>query len=412
MDDPEAIRDEILKYYIGLLGTPFDQRVDAKAELHQAIHSKVSVEAKAALTRNVTCEEVKKALWSINGDKAPGPDGYNSLFYQKNWDIVGPDLVAAVVYFFNHGYLLKEWNSTTISLIPKVSSPATVKDFRPISCCNVSYKCITKILANRLQLFLPCLIDQAQSAFIKGRSIVDNVLLMEELVRGYHRDDGIPRCAVKIDFMKAYDSVDWPFLFDVMDVMGFPRQYILWVSQCVTTARYSVIINGPSEGYFQGHRGLRQGDPLSPYLFLIVMEAFSALLHFRVEHSQFTYHPKCKELKLCHLAFADDLFIMCGATSQSFSLINSLLTDFYSFSGLRPNLSKSSIFFAGVDVNLKGALVNILPIPEAKLSIKYLGVPLIDSRLKAEDCRVLKDRILHRIQGWSSKSLSYGGRAS
>ena len=101
-----------------------------------------------------------------------------------------------------------------------------MKDYRPIACCNVVYKCITKVIANRLQPVLPHIINLGQSAFVKGMSIADNILLMQELVRNYHRDTGPPKCAIKIDFMKAYDSVDWDFLFDVMNAMHFPSQFI------------------------------------------------------------------------------------------------------------------------------------------------------------------------------------------
>lgn len=117
-----------------------------------------------------------------------------------------------------------------------------------------------------------------------------------------------------------------------MQVMGFPSRFTYWVQQCVCSAKFSVIINGSLEGYFQGKRGLRQGDPISPYLFLIVMEAFTALLHYRVNQSP-SYHPKCMSINLTHLVFADDLlFILYGASTISFQLIKQLLDDFYSYS--------------------------------------------------------------------------------
>lgn len=114
-----------------------------------------------SLTTPITVEEIQVALKSIKGNKSPGPDGYNSSFYQENWDIVGSDFVAAISQFFHSGFLLKEWNSTAIAiaLVPKVDAPSTIKDYRPISCCNVPYKCITKILVNRMKPFLPSLIN-------------------------------------------------------------------------------------------------------------------------------------------------------------------------------------------------------------------------------------------------------------
>lgn len=216
---------------------------------------------------------------------------------------------------------------------------------------------------------------------------------MQELVRGYYHDEGEPRCAIKLDLMKAYDSEDWHFLFDTMLVMGFPSLFVHWIKQCVCITKYSVVINGSLEGFFQGKRGLKQGEPISPYLFLIVMEAFSVLLNFRVGLGQFNYHPRCRELNLHHLVLADDLFIMCGATVSSFTLIDQLLKDFHAFSGLKPNKSKSSSFFVGVNEKLKQSLKNILPIPEAFFPVKYLGVPLIATILKATDCLALKEKI-------------------
>lgn len=209
--------------------------------------------------------------------------------------------------------------------------------------------------------------------------------------------------------MKAFDSVDWEFLFDTMTYMEFPSLFIHWIRQCVSSAKYSVVINGSLEGFFPGQRGLRQGDPISPYLFLIVMEAFAAILKCKLLHGSFPYHPECRALDLCHLAFADDLFILSSVDQVSFELINGVLTDFHFYSGLQPNIHKSAVFFGGTDMHLKIQMMAFLPFPEGHFPIKYLGVPLISTKLRPDDCTILKEKILHRFLSWDSKIISYGG---
>ena len=122
--------------------------------------------------------------------------------------------------------MLKESNTTIISLIPKVPIPSSIGDFRPISCCNTVYKCISKLISNRLQKVLPNIVNHAQSTFIKGRKISDNVLLTQDLMSDYHKNCGIPRAVAKMDLMKAYDTVSWEFLFDLLHVLGFPTTMI------------------------------------------------------------------------------------------------------------------------------------------------------------------------------------------
>jgi hypothetical protein len=196
-------------------------------------------------------------------------------------------VLRAVKSFFESGRLLREVNSTAISLIPKVPNPTLLKDFRPISCCNTIYKCIAKILANRMKIVLPCLVGKFQTAFVKGRRIGDNILLAQELFRNYHRDKGSPRCAIKVDLMKAYDTVRWDFINNVLKIVGFPDTMVRWIMECVTTPWFSVNINGELNGYFPGGRGLRQGDPMSPYIFVLAMEAFSGLLDNSIGEGKF-----------------------------------------------------------------------------------------------------------------------------
>ncbi|KAL2934380.1 LINE-1 retrotransposable element ORF2 protein [Bienertia sinuspersici] len=217
----------------------------------------------------ITDEEIKKAMFSIPGSKSPGPDGYNSSFFKATWEVTGSEICEAIKDFFCSGKILKEINCTRISLIPKVSLPCSVTDFRPIACCNTFYKCITKIICNRLKLVLPDLISDNQSGFIKGRQIIHNVSIIQDLVGMYNRKSTPPSCLLKIDIRKAYDSVCWEFLDEMLHAFGFPDNVIGWIMACVTTPYFSLSFNGASYGFFKGKKGLHQGDPMSPLLFVI-----------------------------------------------------------------------------------------------------------------------------------------------
>ena len=165
-------------------------------------------------------------MFSIHSTKAPSPDGFNAFFFKETWDVAGSLVIQAIKEFFVTGELLKETNATIISLIPKVPNPSKMGDFRPISCCNTIYKCIYKIIAPRLQMILPSMVDHAHSTFIKGRKISDNILLAQDLLRDYHKANGPHRVAAKVDLMKAYDSVRWEFLIDLLNILNFPPKML------------------------------------------------------------------------------------------------------------------------------------------------------------------------------------------
>nr|KAJ0184832.1 hypothetical protein LSAT_V11C900454780 [Lactuca sativa] len=363
------------------------------------------------MIKEVTDEEIKAALFDIDDDKAPGPDGFSSKFFKKAWMIVGSDFCFAVKEFFLSKKILKEVNATVIALVPKVQTPGKVGDYRPISCCNVIYKCISKVIVNRIRDHLGCLVSDNQSAFIPGRSILDNILLSQELVRGYHINRGFARCAMKVDIQKAYDTVNWSFLRNILKEFGFHESMITWIMNCVTTSSFMININGSFHGFFQGKRGLRQGCPLSPYLFTLVMEVFNLMLKRRIkECSEFKYHWRCKEQELTHLCFADDLMVFCHGNSESIKVIKKAMDEFANSAGLIPNLSKSHIFFGNVKVQFKRKILRILPFIEGKLPMKYLGIPLISTKLFIRDCKGLVDKVKKRVNDWKNKSLSYAGR--
>ena len=170
------------------------------------------------------------------------------------------DVYKAVLGFFNHG----DWNLTTITLVPKVQNPSYAKEFRPIACCTMVYKLISKVITARLASVIGEVVNEAQAGFIPGKHIGDNILLATELIKGYSQKFLSPRCMIKVDLRKAYDSIEWSFLQCMLGV-GFPSVFIKWVMDCVTTISYSILVNGQPTTPFQSRKGVRQGDPMSPF---------------------------------------------------------------------------------------------------------------------------------------------------
>ncbi|XP_071739260.1 uncharacterized protein [Rutidosis leptorrhynchoides] len=179
--------------------------------------------------------EVKDAIFNIGSEKSPGPDGFNAEFFKSSWIIVGDDVTKAVLDFFKNGKLLKKINHTVITLLPKVQTPSKITDYHPISCCNVIYKCISKVITNRIKLSLDEVVSCNWLAFIFGRRISDNILLTQELMKDYHTDKGVTRCAFKVDIQKAYDIVDWGFLENVLRGFGYPAIMVQWIMRSGST---------------------------------------------------------------------------------------------------------------------------------------------------------------------------------
>ncbi|GJX71997.1 RNA-directed DNA polymerase, eukaryota, reverse transcriptase zinc-binding domain protein [Tanacetum coccineum] len=372
---------------------------------------KVSVEDATFMIRQVTDKEIKEALFDICDNKAPGPDGFTSKFYKKAWNTVGKNVCDAIKEFFRKGKMLGEVNATLITLVPKLQTPKKVLDYRPIACCNVLYKIISKILTNRIKTALCKIVSPTQSAFIPGRQITDNILLTQELLRGYTWKNGPKRVAMKIDIQKAYDTVNWDFLECTLKEFEFPQKMVEWIMVCVRSASFSICVNGERHGYFKGGRGLRQGDPISPYIFTLVMEVFTKIMQKKIsESNDFKYHWGCKELKISHLCFADDLLVLCHGDLKSVEVVKSALDYFSSVSGLLPNLGKSTVFFSNIDDNTKEEVLNLLPFKIGKLPVSYLGVPLITKQLGVKECKNLIDKVKVRVNNWKNKLLSYVGR--
>ncbi|KAL0290139.1 UNVERIFIED_CONTAM: hypothetical protein Sangu_2586400 [Sesamum angustifolium] len=285
LTEQDEVVDEFVSFYQRLLGGERRREFLDLRYLRPWARHVVTPDECMELVQLVTREEIKDAFFDIAEDKAPGPDGYSSGFYKAAWPVIGEEVVKAILEFFTTGRLLKQVNTTILALIPKVRLPSLVSDFRPIPCCNVLYKVITKIIVQRLRSVLDKMISPSQNAFVPGRSIGDNILLAQEIFSGYNRQ-GLPmRCALKVDLRKAYDTVEWDFLSAVLHLFGFPDIFIGWIEECVTTPMFSVCINGNPTGSSR-FQGLRQGDPMSPFLFVLIMEVLQLMLQQLIDQNE------------------------------------------------------------------------------------------------------------------------------
>ncbi|XP_057247457.1 uncharacterized protein LOC130589860 [Beta vulgaris subsp. vulgaris] len=259
------------------------------------------------------------ALWVIDDDKAPGIDGFNNHFFKKAWHVVRHDVCVVVLQFFDSSVLLPEINCTLVTLIPKS--------------------------------MIRSVVDLAQAGFMPGRNISNNILVATELIKSYNTKHVSPRCMLKVDFKKAYDSIEWSFLKTVMCEIGFPSQFVKWTMACVTSVSFSILING---------------IPCKPF-------------------------PAKKD-------------------SASFQHVFDAFSKFSQASGLEANLDKSHLYIGGVEMNQRDILQSVVHIPLGSFPFKYLGVPLTTRKLFYNECKPLIEKTMTSVRVWFVEKLSYAAR--
>lgn len=265
----------------------------------------------AALQTEISLDEVKSALFEMKPLKAPSIDGIHALFYQSQWEIVHASLLDFVRNTISGVPLDRSLNHTLISLIPKVDNPNLLSELRPISLCTVPYKLVPKVIANRLQHILPSLIGPYQASFIKGRSIIDNIIIAQEMVHSMKKKQGKGGwLAIKVDLEKAFDQLRWDFIHETLLDSGLPTSLVCTIMDCITSSSIQVLWNGAPGPSFLPRPGIHQGDPLSPYIFILCMERLSQSILGSVGKKVWKPIKLGRyEEPLTHLFFADDLLI-------------------------------------------------------------------------------------------------------
>ncbi|XP_074360858.1 uncharacterized protein LOC141701117 [Apium graveolens] len=316
---------------------------------------------KEKLVTPIADEEVKAAVFAMHSDKSPGIDSLNPGFYQTYWEIVGQDVIKFCREFFQNGELPSGLNRTLVCLIPKVKHPKKVVDLRPISLCNMLMKILSKVMANRLTPTLNAIISEKQSAFIEGRLLTDNALIAYEVNHYIRRktQGKVGVAGLKVDISKAYDRLEWSFIEEMLQRFDFPTLWVDRVMNCVKSVSYSFLRDGDVFGEIIPQRGVRQGDPISPFLYTRGL-----------------------------------WFIARMYEALSCQIIN------YEKSEVGPNTNEEDMM----------EVCEILGVRQVQKPGKYLRMPMNMGSSKTEVFGFLIDRVQQRLKGWYGKDVSRAGK--
>ncbi|GKU93956.1 hypothetical protein SLEP1_g7505 [Rubroshorea leprosula] len=339
IDDPAQVKKIVRDHF----SSQFSSQPQLRPSLQHLQFNKLSDMDREMLEVEFTIEEIREAVSSCASDKAPRPDGFNFHFIKSIWETIEGDIINFVNEFHQNGRLVRGLNASYITLVPKKKNPTTLQEYRPITMVGCLYKILAKILSNRLKKVIGKIINSSQSAFLEGRQLVDGDLTLNELVH-YLKMKKKKELLFKADFEKAFDSVNWNYLDSMHFNMGFGDKWRSWMKECLSSASFSILVNGSPTPEFKMQRGLRQGDPLSPYLFLIAAEGLHALLYEAERKNLLEGVDINENLSISHLQFVDDTVLIGDASLKSIRAFKFLLRWFEMVSGLKINFGKNILY--------------------------------------------------------------------
>ncbi|GJU55117.1 putative RNA-directed DNA polymerase, eukaryota, reverse transcriptase zinc-binding domain protein [Tanacetum coccineum] len=363
VNDANTVKQEVFTYF----ANRFKEERRRRPKFQSIFFQRLSPADIELLESDFTMEEIKDATWSCEGSKSPGLDGLNFNFIKRYWDLLKRDFFNCFKHFESTRKLAKGCNPSFITLVPKIRDPIEISDFRPISLIGCVYKILSKLLAIRLAKVMDKIIRPNQTAFIAGRQILDGILVANEIIN-YACAENIRMLLFKVDFEKAFYSVNWEFLFDTMNQMGFGR------------------------------------DPLSPFLFLIVAEALQVTILEACNNNIYKVISLNEDgSNISLLQYADDaLFFGEWSVSNAYILIQ-ILKCFQEASSLKVNLVKSIIYGIGVLPVKVASLAYLIHCGYDTLPFKYLGLPVGMDLSKCSSWFDVIDSFTKRISSWKSK---------
>ena len=339
----------------------------------------------------------------------PGPDGLSFIFYQQFWEVIKGDVMALVRDFENGTLDVQRLNYSIVTLIPKEPDAKNMRKFRPISLLNCCFKIFTKVLTNRLALIIGKLIYENQSAFIRGRYILESVVTTHEVLHSVHssKRQGL---VLKLDYEKAFDKVNVEFLEELLRKRGFGDKWVHWILQVTRGGSVGVKLNNTESDFFLTGKGLRQGDPISPLLFNLVVDILTRMLMKAANHQ--LIEGLCAEIcpgRIICFQYADDTLLIVQADETQLLALKDMLVAFHKSTGLKVNFHKSCILPINVSPEETTRLATVFGCQVGTLPFTYLGLPVGTTRPRIVDLVPVVDRFERRLSV-NSSLLSQGAR--
>jgi hypothetical protein len=406
----EDMENTLTGYFQNLLTEPRADRHEAIKKVTRHVPSLVTPEQNIALLWPITIEEVDQALQETPKRKAPGPNGFTSDFFHHCWPLIRTEVWEILEDSRATGQILQALNATFITLVPKEGQTHHPKQFRPIPLCNIIYKLLTKVIARRLKPILPTIISPEQSGYMEGRQILDNVILAHEVIHSLQKTK-TPGMLLKLDLSKDFDKISWEYMQAMRLSFGFDQGWVTWIVNLTSSAFFSLLINGVPSKPFSPSRGIRQGDPLSPFLFIILAEGLSRSIHAAIETKLLTglsLHGISPPIS--HSQFVDDTLLMGSPTVREANSLLDILQTFSDASGLDCNKDKSQIFFFNTPPPVQCHIYGLLGFNRSSLPSKYLGIPLIDNALWNSSWEHLLSSFSKRLSSWTYRALNLPNR--
>ncbi|WVZ85025.1 hypothetical protein U9M48_031988 [Paspalum notatum var. saurae] len=343
------------------------------------------------LTAQFSEEEVKKAIFSMEHNKAPGSDGFPAEFYQVFWENIKADLMAMFYDFYKVDLHLFSLNFGVITLLPKCQEVVKIQQFRPICLLNVSFKIFTKVATKRINMVAQKVIQPSQTAFLPRRYILEGVTILHETIQELHKKK-LNGVIFKVDFEKAYDNVKWPFLQQTLRMKGFSPLWCQWIQQFVSKGSVAVKVNNDVGRYCQTNKGLRQGDSLSPILFNLVVDMLAIFITRPKENGQVQgLVPRLVDGGLSILQYADDTILFMEHNLEQAKNIKIILRAFEKLSGLKINFHKGELFCYGEAKDFVEHYSQIFGCGVGNLPFRYLGIPMNHERLSNKDWKQVEE---------------------